>query len=68
MFANDCSVLEGMIRFNLRLILTDYRKSMQPYTFQCIMSLKLNRDLWGIQTLQDILKSNTNVDTVFNIE
>ena len=43
------------INTNFRLVLTDYRKSMTPYTFQCILSLKMNRDLWGIRTLQEIL-------------
>ena len=30
-----------------RLVLTDYRKSMSPYTFECVMFLKANRD-YGI--------------------
>lgn len=34
-----------------RLILTDYRKSMSPYTFECLMFLKINRDLWDISLI-----------------
>lgn len=34
-----------------RLILTDYRKSMTPYTFECVMFLKMNRDLWDISLI-----------------
>ena len=29
-----------------RLVLTDYRKSMTPYTFECVMFLKFNRNNW----------------------
>jgi hypothetical protein len=29
-----------------RLVLTDYRKSMTPYTFECVMFLKFNRHYW----------------------
>jgi hypothetical protein len=29
-----------------RLVLTDYRKSMTPYTFECVMFLKFNRNYW----------------------
>jgi hypothetical protein len=29
-----------------RLVLTDYRKSMTPYTFECVMFLKFNRSYW----------------------
>lgn len=31
-----------------RLVLTDYRKSMSPYTFECVMFLKVNRKLWDV--------------------
>ena len=31
-----------------RLVLTDYRKSMTPYTFECLMFLKMNRNLWDL--------------------
>ena len=38
-----------------RLILTDYRKSMSPYTFECIMFLKFNSNLWDISTVSKVV-------------
>ncbi len=38
-----------------RLVLTDYRKSMTPYTFECIMFLKINRDYWDIDLVATIV-------------
>ena len=38
-----------------RLVLTDYRKSMLPLNFECIMFLKLNRTLWTEQIVCDLL-------------
>jgi hypothetical protein len=31
-----------------RLVLTDYRKSMTPYSFECVMFLKFNRKYWDL--------------------
>jgi hypothetical protein len=42
-----------------RLVLTDYRKSMSPYTFECLMFLGNNRDLWDLGTVAAVL-SNKN--------
>ena len=33
-----------------KLVLTDYRKSMTSYTFECVMFLKYNSSLWDINT------------------
>ena len=38
-----------------RLVLTDYRKSMSPYTFECVMFLKINRDLWDASLVSNIV-------------
>ena len=38
-----------------RLVLTDYRKSMSPYSFECIMFLKFNASLWDISTVSKIV-------------
>jgi hypothetical protein len=61
MYVNDWLVLQGNWILNVRMVLTDYRKSMTPYTFLCIMTLKINRDLWGIKTIQEILKLDNNI-------
>jgi hypothetical protein len=34
-----------------RLILTDYRKSMTPYNFECVMQLKYNHEYWDVSTV-----------------
>ena len=34
-----------------RLILTDNRKSVDPYTFQCLLFLKVDRKKWDINLL-----------------
>jgi hypothetical protein len=39
-----------------RLILTDYRKSMSPYTFECLIFLGNNRDLWDMSTVANVIK------------
>jgi hypothetical protein len=38
-----------------RLVLTDYRKSMTPYTFECVMFLKINRALWDSSLVSKIV-------------
>ena len=38
-----------------RLVLTDYRKSMSPYTFECVMFLKINQDLWDASLVSNIV-------------
>ncbi len=38
-----------------RLVLTDYRKSMSPYTFECVMFLKMNRKLWDASLFSNIV-------------
>jgi hypothetical protein len=38
-----------------RLVLTDYRKSMTPYTFECIMFLKVNRNYWDINLVSKVV-------------
>jgi hypothetical protein len=38
-----------------RLVLTDYRKSMSPYTFECVMFLKFNSCLWDISTVSKVV-------------
>jgi hypothetical protein len=35
-------------------VLTDYRKSMSPYTFECIMFLKMNRKYWDVDVVNDV--------------
>jgi hypothetical protein len=41
-----------------RLVLTDYRKSMSPYTFECIMFLKMNNALWDISLVSKLKMKN----------
>ena len=38
-----------------RLVLTDYRKSMALYTFECVMFLKMNRNLWDASLVSSIV-------------
>jgi hypothetical protein len=38
-----------------RRVLTDYRKSMSPYTFECVMFLKMNRKLWDASLVSNIV-------------
>lgn len=38
-----------------RLVLTDYRKSMDPYTFECLMFLKVNRSKWDIALVSELV-------------
>ena len=38
-----------------RLVLTDYRKSMDPYTFECLMFLKVNRSKWDINLVSKLV-------------
>ena len=38
-----------------RLVLTDYRQSMTPYTFECVMFLKMNRKLWDASLVSNIV-------------
>lgn len=38
-----------------RLILTDYRKSMDPYTFECLLFLKVNRKKWDINLVSKLV-------------
>lgn len=40
---------------NARLVLTDYRKSMSPYTFECVMFLKINREYWNLDVVAKIV-------------
>ena len=40
---------------NARLVLTDYRKSMSPYTFECVMFLKFNRKYWDLALVSKIV-------------
>ena len=40
---------------NARLVLTDYRKSMTPYTFECVMFLKINRGFWNLDTVAKVV-------------
>ncbi len=42
-----------------RLVLTDYRKSMSPYTFECVMFLKVNRGLWDSSLVSNIVVNAT---------
>ena len=39
-----------------RLVLTDYRKSMSPSTFECVMFLKFNSSLWDLNLVSKIIK------------
>lgn len=41
---------------NARLILTDYRKSMSPYTLECVMFLKFNRNYWDLDLVAKIVE------------
>jgi hypothetical protein len=43
-----------------RLVLTDYRKSMSPYTFECVMFLKSNRKLWDASLVSNLVTKNNN--------
>lgn len=38
-----------------RLVLTDYRKSMTPYTFECVMFLKVNRSYWDMNLVAKVV-------------
>jgi hypothetical protein len=38
-----------------RLVLTDYRKCMSPYTFECVMFLKVNREFWDASLISKIV-------------
>jgi hypothetical protein len=38
-----------------RMVLTDYRKSMDPYTFECFMYLKVNRSKWDINLVSRLV-------------
>ena len=38
-----------------RLILTDYRKSMDPYTFECLLFLKVTRKKWDINLVSKLV-------------
>ena len=38
-----------------RIVLTDYRKSMDPYTFECLMFLKVNRSKWDINLVSKLV-------------
>jgi hypothetical protein len=38
-----------------RMVLTDYRKNMDPYTFECIMFLKVNRSKWDISLVSKLV-------------
>jgi hypothetical protein len=38
-----------------RVVLTDYRKSMDPYTFECLMFLKVNRSKWDINLVSKLV-------------
>jgi len=38
-----------------RMVLTDYRKSMDPYTFECLMFLKVNRSKWDINLVSKLV-------------
>ena len=39
-----------------RLVLTDYRKSMTDYTFECVMFLKLNSEKWNVDSVAKLLE------------
>ena len=43
-----------------RLVLTDYRKSMSPYTFECLMFLGNNRDLWNMGKVAEVLSRKSD--------
>jgi hypothetical protein len=38
-----------------RLVLTDYRKCMSPYSFECVMFLKYNREHWNIGLIHELI-------------
>ena len=38
-----------------RLVLTDYRKSMTPYTFECVMFLKMNQEYWDLDVVANMV-------------
>lgn len=40
---------------NGRLILTEYRKRMTPETFEWLLFLKVNRSLWNVQMVCDVI-------------
>lgn len=41
-----------------RLVLTDYRKAMTPYTFECVMFLKFNRKYWDLRLLGKLVNKD----------
>ena len=43
-----------------RLILTDYRASMKPETFEMILMLKQNVNLWSIKTFMEVYTKADN--------
>ena len=40
-----------------RLVLTDYRKSMDDYSFECLMFLKTNNTFWDLALFNEIYNS-----------
>jgi hypothetical protein len=38
-----------------RPIFTDYRKSVNPYTFECAMFLQMNREYWDLGLVAKIV-------------
>ena len=40
-----------------RRVLTDYRKSMSPYSFECVMFLKSNRKLWDLSLVAKVMEN-----------
>jgi hypothetical protein len=47
--------------------MTDFRKSMTPYTFECIMFLKMNKNLWDLNLVNDVV-SNKRAREVNDVE
>ena len=50
-----------------RLILTDYRKSMSPYTFECVMFLKFNREYWDCCSVSKLVAKLRATDYAIEI-
>jgi len=41
-----------------KLVLTDHRRSMHPKTFEQVMMLKINSDLWNMDTVSEVCYQN----------
>ncbi len=61
-FVPATSVLAETLFSCAAYVYEDHRKSMTPYTFECVMFLKFNGTLWNSLTVQEVINSNGSDD------